>query len=239
MVLDKQRERIEKEQDLRTQNYTVASLKAAITQAEKRLAQITSNYRQQLHNERVEAETQYQKLKQDWVKQAHRSHLLELKAPQAGIIKDIATHTAGAVISPGTIVMTLVPDDEPLQAEVMVKNEDVGFVYENQRAKIKLAAYPFQKYGMIEGVVTHVSADATEQALDRQESTEALDRPAVRSPYKALITLQAQALEVEGDRFTLAPGMQVIAEIHQGERTVLEYLLSPVQKAFHEAGRER
>jgi HlyD family secretion protein len=239
MVLEKQRERIEKEQDLRTQNYTVASLKAAITQAEKRLAQITSNYRQQLHNERVEAETQYQKLKQDWVKQAHRSHLLELKAPQAGIIKDIATHTAGAVISPGTIVMTLVPDDEPLQAEVMVKNEDVGFVYENQRAKIKLAAYPFQKYGMIEGVVTHVSADATEQALDRQESTEALDRPAVRSPYKALITLQAQALEVEGDRFTLAPGMQVIAEIHQGERTVLEYLLSPVQKAFHEAGRER
>jgi HlyD family secretion protein len=239
MVLDKQRERIEKEQDLRTQNYTVASLKAAITQAEKRLAQITSNYRQQLHNERVEAETQYQKLKQDWVKQAHRSHLLELKAPQAGIIKEIATHTAGTVISPGTIVMTLVPDDEPLQAEVMVKNEDVGFVHEKQRAKLKLAAYPFQKYGMIDGVVTHVSADATDQALDNQESTKALEHPAARSPYKALITLHAQVLEVDGDRFTLAPGMQVIAEIHQGSRTVLEYLLSPVQKAFHEAGRER
>jgi HlyD family secretion protein len=135
--------------------------------------------------------------------------------------------------------MTLVPNGEPLQAEVMVKNEDVGFVHENQRAKLKLAAYPFQKYGMIDGVVTHVSADATDQALDNQESTKALDHPTARSPYKALITLHAQALEVDGDRFTLAPGMQVIAEIHQGDRTVLEYLLSPVQKAFHEAGRER
>jgi HlyD family secretion protein len=48
-----------------------------------------------------------------------------------------------------------------------------------------------------------------------------------------------QQLESDGHRYDLAPGMQVLAEIHLGERTVLEYLLSPVQKAFHEAGRER
>jgi len=48
-----------------------------------------------------------------------------------------------------------------------------------------------------------------------------------------------QFLEVDGEKFRLAPGMQVSAEIHLGTRTVLEYLLSPVQKAFHEAARER
>jgi HlyD family secretion protein len=57
--------------------------------------------------------------------------------------------------------------------------------------------------------------------------------------FRTLIDLEQQQLESDGQRYTLAPGMQVIAEIHLGERSVLEYLLSPVRKAFHEAGRER
>lgn len=237
-VLDKQRERIEKEQDLYTQNYNVGSLKATIAQAEKRLAQITSTYRQQLHNERVEAEAQHHKLKQDWVKQEHKNSLLDLKAPQAGIIKDIATHTLGTVVSPGTILMTLVPHDEPLQAEVLVKNEDVGFVRENQRVRLKLAAYPFQKYGLMDGIVSRVSADAAE-AGGASGADGMAGRSSTLSPYKAIVVLQAQTLAVAGERLKLTPGMQVVAEINQGSRTVLEYLLSPVQKVAHEAGGER
>ena len=95
-------------------------------------------------------------------------------------MKDLATHTPGTVVAPGTILLTLVPHDEPLVAEVWVGNIDAGFVQYNQKARVKLAAYPFQKYGML-----------------------------------------------------------VSAEIHLGTRSVLEYLLSPVQKVTHEAGRER
>jgi HlyD family secretion protein len=57
--------------------------------------------------------------------------------------------------------------------------------------------------------------------------------------YRALVALQTQTLNAEGDRLELTPGMQVTAEIKLGDETVLEYLLSPVRKAFHEAGRER
>ncbi|MGH7895861.1 MAG: HlyD family type I secretion periplasmic adaptor subunit, partial [Candidatus Binatia bacterium] len=57
--------------------------------------------------------------------------------------------------------------------------------------------------------------------------------------YKTLVDLDAQHLASDGRRYELTPGMHVTAEIKLGERTVLEYLLSPVQKAFHEAGRER
>ena len=57
--------------------------------------------------------------------------------------------------------------------------------------------------------------------------------------YRASIALKTQSLTSEGEKYTLAPGMQVAAEINLGTRTVLEYVLSPVQKAFHEAGRER
>ena len=82
MALEKSRDRIEKEQDLRAQNYNVASLKASISQSEKKIAQITSTYRSQLQNEQVEAQGQYEKLQQDWEKQSHRHALLELRAPQ-------------------------------------------------------------------------------------------------------------------------------------------------------------
>lgn len=98
------------------------------------MAQITSNYRQQLASERVEVEAELHKLIQEYEKQSHRHGLLELKAPQDGIIKGLATHTRGTVVQPGTILMTLVPHDEPMQAEVWIGNQDAGFVHEGQAA---------------------------------------------------------------------------------------------------------
>lgn len=221
MYTDKQRERIEKEQDLKTQEFTLAAAQATIAQSEQRLAQIKADYERLLQAERTEVAPQAERLRQELAKQRHRSALLELRAPQSGTVKDLATHTPGTVVAPGTILMTIVPLGEKLRAEVWVSNDDIGFVRAAQPAKIKLAAFQFQKYGMLEGSVAQVSADATEGA------------------FRALIDLAHPHLETDGHRYALAPGMQVVAEIHLGDRTVLEYLLSPVRKAFHEAGRER
>ena len=204
LVLEREKDRIEKEGDLKTQAFAVESLKASIAQSQKRLAQITSNYRQQLHNERVEAQGQLDKLQQEVAKQRHKQTLLELRASQAGKIKDVATHTIGSVVSPGTILITLVPIDEPLQAEVMINNDDVGFVHEGQHVKVKLAAYPFQKYGMVDGTVTHVSADATDgQGQGKQNQTNPGSNGNDNSNlnmagYKAIVTLNAQSLKASG-----------------------------------------
>jgi len=236
MYTDKQRERIEREQDLRAQESVIASAQATITQEEKKIAQITADYRRQLQTERVEVAAQLERLGQDLAKQTHRHEYLELRAPQDGVVKDLATHTIGTVTGPGTIMMTLVPKDEILRAEVWIKNDDIGFVRAAQRARIKLAAFTFQKYGMLEGKVAHVSADSAEQAAS---SGQAQTKGAAALSYKALVDLTSQFLEVDGERHPLAPGMQVSAEIHLGTRTVLEYLLSPVTKAFQESARER
>jgi len=235
LAMERQRTYIENEQDLRAQAQNVASLRALIAQSEKRIAQITSNYRQQLQNERIETGALYHKLQQDWDKQQHRHSLLELKAPQAGIVKDLATHTPGTVVAPGTILLTLVPHDEPLVAEVWVGNADAGFVQADQKARVKLAAYPFQKYGMLDGVVKQVSADAQE----KPESGNPAIKSVQEAAYRALIALNSGHIESRGKQLRLIPGMQVNAEIHLGTRTVLEYLLSPLQKVAHEAGRER
>jgi hemolysin D len=237
LYADKRRERIEKEQDLRAQDFMIRSSESLIEQSEKKMAQITADYRRQLQAERVETASQLDRLEQEQAKLAHRHDLLELRAPQAGIVKDLATHTAGTVAAPGTILMTLVPEGDKLIAEVWVSNQDVGFVHPGQQAKLKLAAFPFQKYGMLQGKVLHVNADATEapSANTRSDALAGRDRPMGPLAFRALIELKEQQLL----SYSLQPGMQVAGEIHLGTRTVLEYVLSPVQKAFHEAGRER
>jgi hemolysin D len=241
MATDKARERIEKEQDLRTQEFIIRSNQALISQSERKLAQIGADYRRQLQTERLEVANQFERARQELAKIAHRHDLLELRAPAEGVVKDLATHTAGTVAAPGTILMTLVPRDERMVAEVWVGNQDVGFVRSGQPAKVKLAPFQFQKYGMIEGRVKQVSADATEapSANTRSDALTGRDRPMGPLAYRALVELDAQALEVEGQRYRVSPGMHVAAEIHLGTRTVMEYLLSPVRKAFHEAARER
>ncbi|WP_083518314.1 HlyD family type I secretion periplasmic adaptor subunit [Dechloromonas denitrificans] len=236
MGSDKKRERLEKEQELQTQGFLIESAKASILQSEKKLAQIDSDYRRQLHAERNDIQGQFDKLAQEVAKQSHKQSLLELRAPQAGVVKDLATHTGGTVVQPGTILLTLVPKDEILRAEVWVSNEDIGFVRQDQPVKLKFAAFPFQKYGMIEGTVEHVSADAADGNAAGQNEPNKKTQPLL---YKALVRLKDMALVMDGQRFTLSAGMQTNAEIWLGDRTVMEYLLSPVRKAWHEAARER
>ena len=241
-VRDKQREYVEKASDLKAQESTVASLESATKAAEQQVAEFTSKYRSDLQNERMDAEGQYRKFQQDMIKQEHKTGLMELKAPQVGIVKDLATHTIGTVVSPGTVLLSLVPENEPLVAEVMVKNDDVGFVYQHQKVKIKLAAYPFQKYGMLDGTVLNVGADASEdqqQESSSQGSNKDKEKQTSPTIYKALVSLGAQQLNVDGDVFKLVPGMQVTAEINQGKRSVLEYILSPLKKTVQESGHER
>jgi len=116
LFLEKQRDRIEKEAGPQGAGVRDPELSATIEQSRKRVAQLQSNYHQALQNERVETEAQYAKLEQDWNKHAARHDLLELRAPQDGIVKDLATHTVGSVLQPGTVLMTLVPSNDPMQA---------------------------------------------------------------------------------------------------------------------------
>lgn len=232
---EKIREKIEKEQELKSQESNMGALGAAVEQSRKKLAQIKSAYESQLLNERVELQSQQQRTEGELQKQVYKSNLLELRATEDGTVKDMVTYTPGAVVQPGAVLLSLVPKNELLFAEVAIRNEDVGFVAPGQSVKVKLQAYPFQKYGMLEGRVALISADSA--ANDPQKAAAMGQNP---QSYKALVALTSQELKVSGaEALRLSPGMVVQAEIHQGQRTVLEYLLSPVQKVAQEAGRER
>ena len=237
-ALERQRERIEREHDLAAQRHVAAALIAQREQAARRLAQVTSAYRQQLHLERAGAAQQRARLAEELAKQHVRAEAVELRAPQAGVVKDLATHTIGTVVAPGAVLLTLVPAGDGLEAEVAVANADAGFVRAGQSARVKFAAYPFQKYGLVDGTVVRIGADAAEPLPPRRDAAGGGDGTGAGA-FVARIALPAQSLAFDGAALPLAAGMQVAAEIRLGERSVLEYLLAPVQKAWHDAARER
>ena len=238
LAAEKRREVLEREGDLKAQEAAAEALVASVAQSERRREQLRSGYRVELLRERVDAAATVQRLEQESHESGLRAQLMEIRAPHEGIVKDLALHTLGAVVQAGSPLLQVVPTGDMLRAEALLANEDIGFVEVGQPVKLKLAAYPFQKFGMLEGRVVQISADAIAQAeAARASGTNPMAAPA--QTYKAVIELAEQGLRLPNGRYLdIAPGMAVVAEIHQGHRTVIEYLLSPVQRVAMEAGRE-
>ena len=109
---------------------------------------------------------------------------------------------------------------------VVIDNKDIGFVNEGQLATIKLETFPYTRYGTVEATVSSVTADAV---ADEK-------RGAI---FPATLRLSQHSMAVDGKRIHLSPGMNITAEIKTGQRRVIDYLLSPVQKTVGESLRER
>jgi hemolysin D len=231
---DKSREAIEREQDLRAQQATVQSLRASIDQSRSRVGALQSQYHAQLENERVDLQAQINRGLQELRKSTLRDEYLEIRAAQAGVVKDLLVSAPGAVVQAGAVLMNIVPQGDALVAEVMLKNEDTGFVAIGQAARLKVAAFPFHKYGMVDAQVSLVAADAIDPQKGSAEQGAGLTYKAIVAPNrKTASSFPGMAA------LRLQPGMLVTAEINQGQRTVLEYLLSPVRRVVQEAARER
>jgi HlyD family secretion protein len=233
--LERERELIEREHDHRAQLHAIDGLQEGLRQAAARIAQVTATYHASLRAERAQAAERHARVVEDLAKERWRNNHIELRAPQAGIVKNLGSPTPGVVVPRGAVLLTLVPLDEELQAEVLIGNADIGFVREGQQVRVKLVGYPFQKYGLLDGRVLRVGPDA----IGEGAVAAAPGSPTVQSAYRARVALASQALPFDGAWLPLAPGMQVSAEIRLGARTLLEYLVAPVSRAWHDAARER
>jgi HlyD family secretion protein len=229
-ILERRRARIEAEADLEAQRERIEAMERRIREARAELGEVTTTRRQRLIRRRNQLAADMFGLRAGWEKQRVRNGLLELRAPRDGTVKDLAVHTEGSVTPSGTVLLSIVPAGEALRAEVMISNQDVGFVHAGQQARVKLSAYPFQRFGTVEGTIQRVSPDARS---DREQD------PRMQGRYAAVIELAKQRLEYEGERLELRSGMKVLAEIKLGQRSVLEYVLSPVAKMLDYAGKER
>ena len=190
----------------------------------------------------TDAETKAASLAQELDKAQNRLEHETLAASVDGTIQELAVHTVGGVVEPGQTLMRLAPGASAVEVEARLENKDVGFVRAGMPAEIKVETFPFTRYGVVHARVTTVSSDAMAETPPQPSSQPAQDRqpPADQDPhYLVRLALLQDWIEVDGRRMPLTPGMMVSAEIRTGRRRVISFILSPLAKAVHEAGRER
>jgi len=153
---------------------------------------------------------------------------LTLRSPVRGVVKNIEVSTIGGVIPPNGKIMEIVPLDERLLVEARIAPRDIAFIRPGQRASVKITAYDYAIFGGLEGKVSSISPDTIRDEVN----------PDVYY-YRVFVRTTADSLvNKAGKRFPIVPGMIATADIHTGSKTVLQYLLKPLNRA-REAMRER
>lgn len=223
---DKTRERVEQEQDLATQRARLVEAQAAMRESAQAKAALRADTIRQLGERNAKAQTQRQLLSAELRKASQRERLTQLTAPVDGIVQQLAIHSVGGVVTSAQALMVVVPEQAEVTAEIAVANLDIGFVNAGHHAAVKLETFPYTKYGTVPAQVRVVSADAV---IDEKRG----------SYYPAVLQLGQNSLDIDGKRVPISPGMNITAEIKTGQRRIIEFLLSPVQRAGSESLRER
>jgi hemolysin D len=204
-----------------TQHRAAAAVQAAGHAAAQSLAEDQARILADL----VRAQSEVALRRQELAKMQDKMKRQRLVSPTDGVVAQLAVHTIGGVVEGGKPVMTVVPRAGPLVAEVKLLNRDVARIHIGDPVSLKIAAYPFTRYGTIPGRVQSVSANAI------ADSKRGL-------VYVARISLDRQAGTHRLEPVRLVPGMEVVADIRTGSRTLLSYLLSPLRATAAEALRE-
>lgn len=153
---------------------------------------------------------------------------LTFTAPVRSIVKDIDVTTVGGVIPPNGKLMTLVPLDDRMVIEAKISPRDVAFIHPGQKALVKITAYDYSIFGGLEGEVTTISPDTIQDEVKRDVYY-----------YRVYIrTTSNHLLNKQNRSFPIFPGMIATVDIKTGNKTILDYLLKPLNKT-KEALRER
>jgi len=237
---------IEQQEELGVQRSRLKEAESAVAAIRETRIQAVAEYRKSLSDELAKSEQKANGLARDLVKAQQRTKLQLLTSPVDGVVQQLAVHTVGGVVTPAQSLLVVVPSDTHLEIEAMISNRDIGFVEAGQGAAIKIDTFNFTRYGLLQGRVVSVSQDAIirdrppERGGRAPEAQHDSSEPSGQElSYSATIALDRTQMQVDDRLVNLAPGMAVTIEIRTGSRTILSYLLSPLQRYRHEIMRER
>ncbi len=234
-------------QEILVQQSHLSETEAAIAALAETRVKTEAEYERGLFDDLSKAEQKLAGLGQDIIKAEQRTSLQNLTAPVEGMVQQLATHTIGGVVTPAQALMVIVPAESRLEIEAMISNRDVGFVEVGHDAAIKVDAFNFTRYGLLNGKVLAVSPDAITRDKPQDKSTDKPQGAEASSSepkgqeltYLARVSLDRARIEIEDKSVNLSPGMAVTVEIKTGSRSVISYLLSPLARYKHESLRER
>ncbi|MBZ9678256.1 HlyD family type I secretion periplasmic adaptor subunit [Mesorhizobium sp. ES1-1] len=220
----------------------VAELEATVQTLAAQKRARRDAYLDKVATELIEVDRSVRVMQQDLAKAELFERASLLKSPVAGRVQQLEVNTLGEVVQTGQKLMVVVPDGTKLEIEAMLLNRDKGFVHEGQEVRVKLEAFPFTRYGTLDGEVLTVSNDAIPVGAPQLRSAakeETMRDSAGPLVFPARIALNETSIHVEGRDVVLTPGMSVTAEVKTGNRRVLGFLLDPLMEMTDEAFHER
>jgi len=221
-----QRQMVDAKGEVAVLQASIPKARAAVEEARAKVAFADSTMRSEAHEELGKALADLAIVEESLRSAQNRVVRTSVKAPVRGIVNRLGFTTIGAVVQPGFDLVEIVPIDDTLRVEVEIGPRDVAFIAPDQTARIRLTAYDYQLYGILEGKVERISADTF---TDQKE----------RTFYKVLVQTSQNFIENDGKRYPILPGMVANVDILTGQKSVLDYVLSPILTIGHESMRER
>ncbi len=214
-------------QNLKASVSMLDEVSSRLDKAVEERALANTQYRRDLLSRLTEAENEKERLTQQLEKAKNRQTHFELRAPSDGIVQQLAVNNTDSVVTAAQTLLVVVPLDDGLEIEAQILNKDIGYVHKGQDVSIKVAAYPFTKYGDLPGRIEWVANDAV---MDEQAGP----------VYPVKISVSSYKLPniVQGREGFISPGMIVTADIKVGKRRVFEYFLDPVMRYKDKSLRE-
>lgn len=224
LELDQQRVDHERRIGVEQQNRRKAA--ASLAGVRQQLAEMRAQAIRETLADLAKAEAEVRMAREELVKATHRSGVQIVRAPVDGVVQQLAVTSEGAVLKPADPILVVVPANARLIVEAQVLNRDIGFVRPGQPVTVKLEAFPFTRYGTLEGRLMWVSRDAIQDEK-------------LGPVYQARVAILGNRPTGGGAPLDVSPGLVASAEIRTSERRVIDFLLSPIERRVKEAGRER
>ena len=196
------------------QNQQLLQSQSALAQAQNQSQTQIAETNSAFNNQIIASEKRIIELENNLVKAKQILAQTTIAAPVDGTVLSLTVKTIGGVVNAGQQLAQIVPEKAPLYIDAALDNQDIGFVKPGQRVVVKVATYPFQRYGYLEGTVEDISPDSI------QDDKKGLI-------YKAKIKLNDDKSSKQ-NQLKLLPGMSVSAEITTGQRRIIEFFLDPL-----------
>jgi len=216
-----QKQNMSYKNEIKKLSHEIERLKRKLDEVNMKRNLITQDFRNRHYADLMEKEKKIVAYKSDIQTIEFKKKKQIIKSPVDGIIAKLAINTIGAVVTPAEKLVALVPKNVPIQLKATVQNKDIGFIKVGMPVAIKIDTFNFQRFGLIDGIVTKIGANSIE---DKK----------MGPVYEVFIEPKQTSLIVEGEERFLMPGMSATAELKVGKRRIIELFVYPLIKYFNE-----
>ncbi|WP_080525124.1 HlyD family type I secretion periplasmic adaptor subunit [Vibrio parahaemolyticus] len=226
VVIEQENKYLEAENELHVYKSQLEQIESEILSAKEEYHLVTKLFKNEILDKIRQTTDSIKLLTLEVEKNKERQQASIIRAPVSGKVQQLKVHTEGGVVTTAETLMVVVPNNDLLEVTASVQNKDIGFIQIGQSVIIKVESFPYTRYGYLTGQVKNINLDAIED-------------PKFGLVFNVIVSLEDNYLSTKHNKLPLSSGMSVTAEINTGMRSIISYLLSPLEESVTESLHER